>query len=106
MIQGVVNARHEAIVPLRVRGPGGIVSNVNAIVDSGYNSSLTLPATIVAALGLARQSSSSAVLADGSLCPPFDVFGAEEREQFHEEYDNNTLFSDKEISSRENQRTP
>ena len=28
MIRGVVNARHEAIVSLRVRGPGGIESDV------------------------------------------------------------------------------
>ena len=42
MIQGVVNARHEAIVRVRLRGPGGIESDVDAIVDSGFTSSLTL----------------------------------------------------------------
>jgi len=29
MIQGVVNARYEAIVRLRVRGPGGLESDVD-----------------------------------------------------------------------------
>ena len=76
MIQGVVNARHEAIVRLRVRGPGGVESHVDAIVDSGFTSSLTLPSAVVTALGLARQSGGTAVLADGSI-RQFDIFGAE-----------------------------
>ena len=66
MIRGAVNARHEAVVRLRLRGPGGIEAEVDAIVDSGFTSSLTLPATKATALGLVRQSGSSAVLADGS----------------------------------------
>lgn len=32
MIQGVVNARHEAVVGLRVRGPGGAELGVDVIV--------------------------------------------------------------------------
>jgi hypothetical protein len=42
MMRGVVNARHEAVVRLRVRGPGGVESDVDAIVDSGFTASLTL----------------------------------------------------------------
>jgi clan AA aspartic protease len=76
MIQGVVNARHEAIVGLRVRGPGGFELDVDAIVDSGFTSSLTLPTAVITALGLARQSGGSAVLADGSV-RQFDIFSAE-----------------------------
>lgn len=76
MIQGVVNARHEAVVRLRVRGPGGVESDVDAIVDSGCTSSLTLPTAVVTALNLARQSGGFAVLADGSV-RQFDVFAAE-----------------------------
>jgi clan AA aspartic protease len=76
MIRGVVNARREAVVRLRVRGPSGGESDVDAIVDSGFTASLTLPATTVTALGLARQSGSSAVLADGSV-RQFDVCAAE-----------------------------
>ena len=76
MIQGVVNARHEAVVRLRVRGPGGVEADVDAIVDSGFTASLTLPVTLVTALGLARQSGGTAVLADGSV-RQFDIFAAE-----------------------------
>jgi clan AA aspartic protease len=67
MIGGVVNRRREAMVRLRVRGPGGIEADVDAIVDTGFTASLTLPAATVAGLGLIRQSGSSAVMADGSV---------------------------------------
>jgi predicted aspartyl protease len=52
MIRGAVNARREAVVPLRVRGPTGTELDVDAVVDTGYSASLTLPAAVVAALGL------------------------------------------------------
>jgi len=49
---------------------------VEAVVDSGFTGSLTLPAATVTALGLARQSGGSATLADGSS-RPFDIYAAE-----------------------------
>jgi predicted aspartyl protease len=67
MIHGLVNARHEAVVRLRFRGPGGFESVADAIVDTGCTFSLTLPATLAATLGLIRQSSGTATLADGSV---------------------------------------
>jgi clan AA aspartic protease len=50
--------------------------DVEAVVDSGFTASLTLPASVVAALGLVRQSGGGAVLADG-LIRQFDIFAAE-----------------------------
>jgi predicted aspartyl protease len=50
--------------------------DVGAVVDSGFSASLTLPAAVVAALGLARQSGGAAVLADGSV-RQFDIYAAE-----------------------------
>ena len=76
MIRGVVNARHEALIRLRLRGPGGAEADVDAIVDSGFTSSLALSPAVVAALGLARQSGGSAILADGSV-RSFDIYAAE-----------------------------
>ncbi len=76
MIRGAVNARLEAVVRLRVRGPGGAEADVDAVIDTGFTSSLTLPPPVVAALGLARQSGGSALLADGSV-HPFDIYAAE-----------------------------
>lgn len=76
MIRGGVNTRLEAIVRLRIQGPTGSVADVDAVIDTGFTSSLTLPPAVAAALGLARQSGGSAVLADGSV-RPFDVYAAE-----------------------------
>lgn len=76
MIHGVVNARLEAVVWLRVRGPGGGESSVEAVVDTGFTAALALPPATIAALGLIHQSGGRAVLADGSI-GTFDVFGAE-----------------------------
>jgi len=76
MITGVVNGRLEAVVPLRVRGPGGAELGVDAVVDSGFTAALPLPAAVAASLGLARQSVGGAVLADGSI-RQFDIYAAE-----------------------------
>ena len=76
MIRGVVNARCEAVVRLRVRGPSAAELDLDAVVDSGFTASLTLPAAVVAALSLARQSGGGAVMADGSV-RQFDIYAAE-----------------------------
>jgi clan AA aspartic protease len=76
MMRGAVNARREAVVPLRVRGPSGAELAVDAVVDSGFTASLTLPAPVLAALGLARHSIGGAVLADGAA-RQFDIYAAE-----------------------------
>jgi predicted aspartyl protease len=67
MIQGVVNARLEATIRLRVRASDGSELDLEAVIDSGFTGSFTLPATVIAALGLAHQSGGRAVLADGSI---------------------------------------
>ena len=74
--RGAVNARLEAIITLRIRGPSGDELEVAAVIDTGYTGSLTLPAGVAASLGLARRSGGRAVLADGSV-RRFDTFAAE-----------------------------
>jgi predicted aspartyl protease len=66
MMVGTVNARNEAVVPLRLKGPGGIVADVEAIIDTGFTGTLTLPAATIAAPGLTLRSGGWARLADGS----------------------------------------
>jgi predicted aspartyl protease len=51
LIAGVVNTHHEAVVRFRGRGPGGSELDVDAVIDSGFTASLTLPATTAAAFG-------------------------------------------------------
>ncbi len=76
MIRGAVNARGEAIVRLRVRGPSGAEQDVDAVIDTGFTASLTLPAATVAALGLVLQSGGRAGLGDGSV-RQFEIYSAE-----------------------------
>jgi clan AA aspartic protease len=65
MITGVVQS-DEARIRLIVRGPHGREQEVEAIIDSGYTASLTLPPAVVAALGLRWRSMDRFTLADGS----------------------------------------
>ena len=67
VIRGAVNARLQAVVRLRLRGPGGVEADTDALIDTGFTSYLTLPPAMIFQLGLARQSGGSARLADGSL---------------------------------------
>ncbi len=76
MIHGTVDARLQAIVVLRVRGRGGAEIQVSAVVDTGFTSSLTLPPTAIAGLGLIRRSGGRAILGDGTL-RQFDLYNAE-----------------------------
>lgn len=76
MIRGAVNARGEAVVRLVLRGPSGAEVERDAVVDSGFTSSLTIPVGDAIALGLARVSSGGATLADGSV-RSFDHYAVE-----------------------------
>ena len=66
MIQGIVTAAYEAVVPLTVHGQDGQVRAIEAVVDTGFTGFLALPSGLVAELGLPFVSSSQAILADGS----------------------------------------
>lgn len=66
MMTGTVNALREAVLRLVVLGPGGREREVEAVIDTGYNGSLTLPPYLVAELGLPFRVRSSATLGDGS----------------------------------------
>ena len=52
MIQGVVNAAHEAVVTLSLQNPEGRTRDIEAVVDTGYSGFLTLPPSLVDELGL------------------------------------------------------
>jgi len=74
MIIGMVQSG-EGRIRLKVRGRRGRELEVEAIVDTGYTAALTLPAAVIAALGLRWQTVDRATLADGSECI-FDVYEA------------------------------
>lgn len=73
MIQGMVNANIEAIVRLVIAGPNSQDQPVDAVIDTGFSGSLTLPPAIIAALQLAWLGREEGTLADGSV-DLFDVY--------------------------------
>src|SRR5712692_3011335 len=54
------------MVDLIMRGSGQVERAIRAVVDTGYNGSLSLPIELVEDLALVRRSSQRGVLADGS----------------------------------------
>ena len=66
MITGVVKS-DEACIRLKVEGPWRKLE-IEAVIDTGYTASLTLPPSSIAALGLKWQSVDRGTLADGSEC--------------------------------------
>jgi clan AA aspartic protease len=74
MITGVVQS-DEGRIRLKVKGLRGREQEVEAVIDTGYTASLTLPSAVVAALGLRWRSTERFTLADGSECL-FDVYVA------------------------------
>lgn len=74
MITGTVNGEYEAVIRLQVQGPSGQTHEEDAIVDTGFNGFLTLPLTVVTALGLPRRGRGRALLANGDE-ELFDIHG-------------------------------
>jgi clan AA aspartic protease len=69
----MINTDYEAVIRLRVQGPGG-EREVEAVIDTGFNGFLTLPPLLLTTLGLARLSRGRALLANGSE-EVFDIYG-------------------------------
>ncbi len=67
MITGAVNASREAIIKLVVRGPSGAAREFDAVIDTGFNDELTLPANVIDERGLPYAAPSSAALAGGQV---------------------------------------
>ena len=66
MIIGIVNEYIEAIIRLVVHGPKGHEQELDAVVDTGFDGSLSLPPAIITALGLPYRQRGRAILANGS----------------------------------------
>ena len=75
MIQGVVNLRREATIPLVVGNVNGQRQVIDAVIDTGFNGSLTLPAALVTILSLPWSASDIVTLGDGSETI-FDLYAA------------------------------
>jgi len=69
---GNVNSDLEPVIRLIVRDASSQPKDVEAVIDTGFNGSLTLPQAFIAALGLPWLCRQQAQLADGSV-QVFDV---------------------------------
>ncbi len=67
MITGVVNAHREATIRLPLQAADGRDQEIEAILDTGFNGSLTLPPAVIAALGLPWQTRGLVILANGRV---------------------------------------
>jgi clan AA aspartic protease len=65
----------EPVVPLAVRGRNGLTVEVEATVDTGFTSFLTLPRALIEEMALSHLMSQKIRLADGSITST-DVFSA------------------------------
>jgi clan AA aspartic protease len=74
MIGGIVEA-DEARIELTVQGPRGQSRIIEAVIDSGFSSWLTLPSAVINSLSLPWFGAGDAVLADGST-GQYDIFEA------------------------------
>ena len=79
MITGKVNKRREAIINIEVHGTDSRQATtpryLDAVIDTGFDGFLILPASSIAALGLRQLGSKTAELGDGSICrlPVYNV---------------------------------
>lgn len=75
MIIGQVSAFREAVISLKVVDPASRGREFDAVVDTGFNGFLTLPASSIRDLGLVWRGRGRAMLADGTDCL-FDRYDA------------------------------
>jgi clan AA aspartic protease len=73
VITGVVNTDREATIRLAVYDSNGQQLEFEAVIDTGFTGSLTLPSSAIATLGLAFTGRGQVVLGDGSI-ELFDMF--------------------------------
>ncbi|MBI3247573.1 MAG: clan AA aspartic protease [Deltaproteobacteria bacterium] len=66
MITGIVTSTREAVISLTVHGPNGQEQEIEAVIDTGFNGSLTLPTALITALELPWRRRGRALLADGN----------------------------------------
>jgi len=75
MIPRTVNARLEILIRIPILNAAAQEQEVEAILDTGFTGSLTLPPVLITNLGLSWRSRANAVLANG-IVEQFDISAA------------------------------
>ena len=65
MVEGLVNARLEAVVALSLSGRSGRTREIEAVVDTGFSEFLIIPTALAAELGLVFRGVTPMIMADG-----------------------------------------
>lgn len=66
MLTGRITAEREAVVRFQVLGPAGQATAVEAVIDTGFDGYLTLPAVLIRDLDLPFLGTTTATLGDGN----------------------------------------
>ena len=66
MIIGAVNNFREAVITLVVSGPAGQTQEIEAVIDTGFTGSLSIPSALITLLSLPFRRRGRALLADGN----------------------------------------
>ena len=74
MITGTVGDR-EGVIRLRVLGAGGQEQEIDGVIDTGFNGFLTLPPTLIAAMGYPRIGYGRTQMSNGKE-EAFDIYEA------------------------------
>lgn len=75
MITGRVNGFYEAVIPIHLQEVGGGIRALEALLDTGFNGTLTLPLDLITTLKLPWRTRGSALLANGRE-EMFDIYAA------------------------------
>ena len=67
MMTGMINDSREAVLMMRVQAANGQEVEVESVLDTGYNGSLSLPPKVIASLALPMRGSRYVTLGDGSM---------------------------------------
>ncbi len=66
MMTGTINDSREATLTVQVQGPDGQEFKAEAIIDTGYNGTLSLPPEVIASLALPARGARYVTLGDGN----------------------------------------
>lgn len=75
MILGVVTSNAQAVIRLNVYGPRHQEGQIDGVIDTGFDGSLTLPPRMIATLSLVWRRRGRALLGDGTESI-FDIYEA------------------------------
>ena len=67
MIVGTVQPNGDAVISVRLKGPGAATMQLSVVVDTGFNDSLALPPDIITSLALPFREEGTYTLADGAV---------------------------------------